>query len=258
MIIPYFEGLISARKAGHISDHVHLGLFDDTKLGQSLEAAQIAMSAFHLAHLGACDGDTIVDVGCGFGGTLRMLDAALNTVQLIGVNVDPLQIALAKEGAWRNDILWQLCDAAQFSQGREGWADRILSLEALFHFPDPRGFFDAASAALRPGGRLVFSTICFADAEKAADVRAAIRTVCQGYGPWPLPETTENDLCILAFAAGFELMCLKDISALCLAGFEWMAPPCPAQVTDNPIIELRRLFENGQARYALFSFAKRT
>lgn len=258
MTIPYFDSLIAARRAGHISDHVHLGLFEDTKPDQTLEQAQAAMSQLHLAQLGACEGDTIVDVGCGFGGTLRLLDAEFSPLHLTGVNIDPRQIDLAKEGPWRNPVIWQPCDAAHFSEGRHGWADGILSLEALFHFPDPAGFFDATASALRPGGRLVVSTICLAGEDPAPDMRAAIQSVCQGFGPWPFPEMDENALCVLAKAAGLELLFTQDLSRRCLPGFDWMAPPCPPQITDNPVIELRRLFESGCARYVLFVLGKPT
>jgi SAM-dependent methyltransferase len=258
MTIAYFDGLIAARRDRMISDHVHLGLFEDAKPDQTLEEAQTAMSLLHLAHLGACEGDTIVDVGCGFGGTMRLLDAAFGNLRLIGVNVDDRQIELAKEGLWRNPVSWQTCDAARFSAGICAWADRILSLEALFHFPAPAGFFSSAAAALRPGGRLVFSTICLAGAENTPGILAAIQTVCRGFAPWPFPDMGENDLCTLARVAGLDTLFTQDISARCLPGFDWMAPPCPPQITDNPVVELRRLFENGRARYVLFVMDKPT
>jgi len=256
MNIPYFDNLIAARQAGMISDHVHLGLFDAAKPDQSLEDAQTAMSELHLAHLGLCEGATIVDVGCGFGGTLRLLDTKLSPLHLIGVNVDPRQINLAKEGPWHNPVVWQLCDAARFSEARREWADRIFSLEALFHFPDPAGFLAAAATALRPGGRLVFSTILLTGKERAPDTLSSIQTVCQGFGPWPFPGMAESDLCTLAKTAGLDLRFTQNVTSHCLPGFDWMVPACPPQITDNPVIELRRLFENGCASYLLFVLDK--
>lgn len=256
MNISYFDTLIAARRDRIVSEHVHLGLCDESKLVQTLQHAQTAMSLLHLAHLEASEGDTIIDVGCGFGGTLQLLDAAFSQLRLIGVNVDPRQIELAKEMRWRNSVIWDICDAARFSTDRHSWADRILSLEAIFHFPDPAGFFDAAATALRPGGRLVFSTICLAGDETTPDMSAAIQAVRNGFGPWPFPDMSENDLCALAEAAGLELHLMQDVSSRCLPGFDWMSPPCPPQITDNPVIELRRLFEHERARYLLFVMNK--
>jgi SAM-dependent methyltransferase len=256
MKIPYFDSLIASRLEGFISDHVHLGLFDYAKPYQTLDEAQTAMSQLHLDHLGVSEGDTIVDVGCGFGGTLRLLDETASHFDLTGVNIDPRQIKLAKEGVWQNPVTWQHCDAAQFSDGRRGWADRILSLEALFHFPDPAGFFAAAAAALRPGGRFVVSTILLVGEDNAPDTRSSIQTICQGFGPWPFPDMAEDDLCNLAKAAGLNLLCTQNVSSRCVPGFDWMASVCPPEITDNPVIELRRLFESGRASYVLFVFDK--
>jgi len=255
-MIAYFDSLIAARRDSVISEHVHLGLFDDSLPDQTLDEAQAAMSLLHLAHLEAHERDTIVDIGCGFGGTLRVLDATMRPINLIGVNVDPRQIELAKAEPWRNPVIWDICDAAHFSTDRRNWVDRILSLEALFHFPDPAGFLNACASALRPGGRLVFSTISLAGSQTTPDISAAIQTVCRGFAPWPFPDMGNEDLCSLAKAAGLELRLTQDISTRCLRGFDWMAPPCPPQITDNPVIELRRLFENGRARYLLFVLDK--
>ncbi len=256
MNISYFDGLIASRREGLISDHVHLGLFDAATPNQTLDDAQTAMSQLHLAHLGVCEGATIVDVGCGFGGTLRLLDATFSPLNLTGVNIDPRQIDLAREGPWQNPVTWLLSDAARFSEGRHGWADRILSLEALFHFPDPAGFLTAAATALRAGGRLVFSTIILAGKDHAPDTLSSIKAVCQGFGPWPFPDMAEDDLCTMAKAAGFELLLTQNVTSRCLPGFDWMVPACPPQITDNPVIELRRLFENGCASYVLFVLDK--
>lgn len=256
MKIPYFDSLIASRREGFISDHVHLGLFDGTKPDQTLDEAQTAMSQLHLDHLGVREGDTIVDVGCGFGGTLRLLDATVSHLHLTGVNIDPRQIELAKDGAWHNPVTWQQCDAARFSDGRHDWADRILSLEALFHFPDPAGFFAAAATALRPGGRLVVSTILLAGENRSPDTLPSIKVVCQGFAPWPFPDMAEADVCNLAKAAGLNLLFTQNVSTGCLPGFDWMAPAYPPQITDNPVTELRRLFETGRASYVLFVLDK--
>jgi len=212
------------------------------------------MSLRHMIHLAAVDGDTVVDVGAGFGGTLRLLDARFVDMDLHGVNNDPRQITLACQGAFRNHISWQCCDAAAFSEGRCSWADRILSLEALFHFPDPEGFFAAAGQALRPGGRLVVSTLLFEALTPAAVLSRDVVTA--GYHPWPFFEMGLSDLSRMAHAAGLYEVYREDLSALCLPGLDWMSPPCPATVTANPIVELRRLFEMECIRYPLLVFDK--
>ena len=237
----YIDSLIDARRAGHVSDHIHLGLFAGPSL--TLDAAQVAMARHHMAALDLRDGQSVVDVGCGFGGTLHMVDKDF-LGKLTGVNIDPRQIALAREGAWRNPVDWLTCDASAFSEGRLAWADRILSLEAMFHFPDPAGFFAACARALRPGGRLVVSTILL-------DRSLSARAVAQGFAPWPVPEMTLDDLTGMATHAGFQVQDIQNLAPLTLPGFDWMCPPPPPDITDHPVIELRRLFTSGQASYPM-------
>jgi SAM-dependent methyltransferase len=245
-MMSYFDGLLEARRQGLVSEHVHLGLFDADS-GQTLASAQEAMSLHHLHHLAVTAGAIVVDVGCGFGGSLRLLDGRLDGLHLTGVNVDPRQIEVAGGGVWRSAVDWQLCDAAAFSDGRAEWADRILSLEAMFHFPDLAGFFAASTRALRPGGRMVASTILFGTEADAASVAV----ICAGFGPWPHPAMSLTGLCDLARAAGLAVGLVEDLAQRCRPGFDWMCPPCPDKLTDNPVIELRRLFEAGTASYPL-------
>lgn len=240
-MIAYIDSLIAARRAGHVSDHIHLGLFADPSL--TLHQAQEAMAHHHILALDLQDGQSVVDVGCGFGGTLRMVDNQI-LGKLTAVNFDARQLSLARETPWRNPVDWCVCDAAAFSDGRSAWADRILSLEALFHFPDPSGFFQAAARALRPDGRLVVSTILMEDGPSA-------ETVTQGFAPWPRPTNTLDDLTRMAQDAGFAVEAIHDLGPLCLPGFDWMCPPPPPKLTDHPVIELRRLFETGRASYPM-------
>lgn len=237
----YIDSLIDARRAGHVSDHIHLGLFADPSL--TLDQAQEAMARHHISALDLRDGLGVVDVGCGFGGSLRMVDHQF-LAKLTAVNLDPRQIALAREGEWRNPVDWLSCDAAAFSDTRAAWADRILSLEAMFHFPDPAAFLHACARALRPGGLLVVSTILLNDSPSA-------HAVAKGFAPWPLPEMTLDDLIAMALATGFQVKEMQNLAPLCLPGFDWMCPPPPPELTDHPVIELRRLFTAGQASYPM-------
>lgn len=253
-IVSYITDMISARLKGVVSDHIHLGLFVPEREVSTFAEAQEAMSLRHMMHLGTVDGETVVDVGAGFGGTLRLLDTRFVDMDLHGVNNDPRQITLARQSAFRNHVSWHCCDAAAFSDGRSCWADRILSLEALFHFPDPAGFFTAAAHALRPGGRLVVSTLLFEVQTAAAGLSRDVVTA--GYQPWPFFDMGLSDLNEMAHDAGLYEVHREDLSLLCLPGLDWMSPPCPATVTANPVVELRRLFEMECIRYPLLVFDK--
>lgn len=243
----YFDNLIEAHLRGHVSDHVHLGLFRDTGQVQTLDVAQIAMVLHHLSHIKLTDGASFIDIGCGFGGTLRLIDRKLNNATLTGVNIDPRQIKISSSGQWRNPVNWLLCDAANFSKGRAEWADGILSLEALFHFPNPSGFFAECAKALRPDGKMVISTILLSPKSNSS----SIETICNGFQPWPFPYMTLCDLYDMSNNAELEIFHHENLAPFCLPSFDWMSSPCPSNRTENPIIELRRLFEAKHASYQM-------
>ncbi len=247
MNLAYFDNLLAAYSRGIVSDHVHLGLFSDKVEGHPLAVAQELMTLRHVELLDVKDGDSVVDVGCGLGGTLRWIDAHFERVHLTGVNIDQRQIDAARGGAWRKIVDFQLCDAAGFSKARVQWADRIISIEAMFHFPDLSGFFSASARAMRSAGKMVASTILFKEDANPQSVA----TVCAGFSPWPNPKLQLADLCEQAKVSGLKVVQVEDLAHHCLPSFEWMCPPCPADITDDPVIELRRIFEAGEASYPL-------
>lgn len=236
----YFDALIEAHRVGVVSDHVHLGLGS----APTLDEAQEAMAERHLTALALIDGQVVVDVGCGFGGALRRIDARFRRMHLVGVNIDCRQIDIASQGAWCNPVDWRLCDAANFAEERS-FADRLLSLEAMFHFPDPAGFLSAAARALKPGGIMVGSTILLGSAGPSR------RVVCDGFAPWPHPDLTLDELIAIAERAGLAVRAVEDLSPDCIPAFSFMCPPCPANLTDDPVTELKRLFQTGAASYPM-------
>jgi len=51
------------------------------------------MKALVLSAAELTDGQSVLDCGCGFGGTLRSIDESRRRTSLIGVNIDPRQLA---------------------------------------------------------------------------------------------------------------------------------------------------------------------
>ena len=253
-MLNYIEPLIIARKNRQISDHIHLGFFGCDRDQLNLAQAQDAMSLHHIQYIDLARDQTIVDVGCGFGGTLRLLDGYLNSLYLYGVNIDMRQIELAKLLKLQNQIKWLNCDAARFSQDRSDWADYILCIEALFHFPDPIGFFKATAQALHNNGQLIMSTLVLKQPDDA--LQRSIKCVCNAYAPWPFPQMSVNNIVKMAEDTGLRLVHYEDLSDNCLPSLNWMSPECPEAVTNTPVIEFRRLFEAGWVSYPMFIFEK--
>lgn len=262
--LAYVGPLIEAYRAGYVSDHVHLGLFAPDGRGTAragedpLAAAQRAMAELHLERLGARDGETVLDVGCGLGGTLRLLNDRLSGAGLIGVNIDPRQLAVAREIAPRrgNRLRWVEADAGALDPAAFAY-DRVLSLEAMFHFPGGDAFLRAARAALRPGGRAVVSTILLAPAARLAPPLAAAReVVLDGFAPWPESELTPDALLARARTAGFDVARAEDLTAAVGPTFRNIAPdPPPPEITGSATAELARLHAAGAMRYVMLTLA---
>ena len=106
--LPYFDEIIASLEtspesalARAFARHVHWGYFvepdaADTSLSGFAAAAE-AMTERVCSAAGVSNGMRILDVGCGFGGTIAYLNERLTDCSLVGVNIDERQIARAKE-----------------------------------------------------------------------------------------------------------------------------------------------------------------
>ncbi len=209
--LDYIPGLIAAYEAGFATDHVHLGYWPE---GRDLDwaAAQDAMTQLHLALLDPSEGQSVVDIGCGLGSSLRVLDGMLQDSLLTGVNIDGRQLAIcARLASQKNNTFdWVEADATATGLPAETF-DRALSLEAMFHFPSRAAFFAEMHRILRPGGLLVCSDILFAKPEND-DEAAWLELVVRGYAPWPDPITDQAQVSTLAQDAGLVVLSTQDIT----------------------------------------------
>lgn len=190
---PYFDWLVDAFHRGESGRSVHLGCFDDTVLPGPGEfaRAQARLDARVLA-LAACrDEHRVLDVACGFGGTL----AALAHPRAVGVNVDARQLAICATlpGAWVQ------ADAVELPFAAKAF-ERVLCVEAMFHFASRAAFFAEAARVLAPGGTLTFTDIRVLAAALPHDTPdfPIAATLQAGYGPWPDPYAAPHDPAPLA------------------------------------------------------------
>ncbi|MCX6807362.1 MAG: methyltransferase domain-containing protein [Patescibacteria group bacterium] len=168
-MFPYFDRLreeliknnFYAKQAW--SDHVHWGYWekpDSQKINrESFSAATVALSQKIIAKAAIQDGYKILDVGCGFGGTIRMLNEKHHYCELIGLNIDGEQLAVAKKltkSRNHNTIKFVQADACDLHFEKE-YFDVIITIESIFHFFDRKRFLQEASRVLKPKGKLVLS-----------------------------------------------------------------------------------------------------
>jgi cyclopropane-fatty-acyl-phospholipid synthase len=133
----------------------------------TLEQAQIAKIDLALGKLGLEPGMTLLDIGCGWGATLR------RAVQKYDVNV--VGLTLSKNQAIAVDKLFRAIDSTRsrrvFLAGWEEFhepVDRIVSIGAFEHFGKARydDFFTMAHSVLPPDGVMLLHTIVRASLEE--------------------------------------------------------------------------------------------
>ena len=260
LVPPYFDSLIEAYHHGAMQRSVHLGYWrggDDGDFG----GAQTRLDQLLIDLANIEDGQSILDVGCGFGGTIARINETFRHMRLAGINIDERQIDICRKIAGRGDNLveWQMADAGALPFADVSF-DRILCVEAMFHFASRRKFFAEAARVLRPGGVLAGTDILISSSAQSSPF--AIDAILQaGFGPWPDVWGADADHVSLAVAAGLAGE-IRDISLEVAPSYRYTAPPgaepgdasAPAPLRASAA--LRWLHERGWLQYVWFRFER--
>ena len=206
-------------------------------------------------------GQSVLDVGCGFGGTIARINDTYQHMRLTGINIDARQIEICRTipGRADNVLAWQIADATSLPCAG-GSFDRVCCVEAMFHFSSRRQFFAEAARVLKPGGVLAGTDILIAPAARSAPF--PIDAILQaGFGPWPDVWGTDADHTALARAAGLSGE-VRDISGPVAPSYRYTAPlhadpgdpgaPAPLRAS----AALRWLHQHGWLQYVCFRFER--
>ncbi|MET9774661.1 class I SAM-dependent methyltransferase [Streptomyces sp. NPDC006367] len=125
--------------------------------------------------LGDLTGRRVGDLGAGAARHAAHLAVHHRPARVVAVDASPAQHAMAGDlyGHLTPRLRLVRSDAVRHLQAAAGTYDVLYSVFGAVDFTEPRRLLPAAAAALRPGGRLVFSTLAhhLGGAPAHADVR---------------------------------------------------------------------------------------
>lgn len=177
---------------------IHVGMYVTGK--ETVSAASAAMAQHLIQIAGIRAGDRVVDIACGFGGTLRALASIGCMVR--GIDISRRCIERAHEAiiASGHDKVIDISegDFHEIECESDAW-DAVMCQEAIIHSKDRPRVFAEVFRVLCPGGVFAFSDILTSDGADIAMVEAAFARLGASAG------ATAKNYREMAQGAGFKI-----------------------------------------------------
>lgn len=214
-------------------EHIHWGYWEDPRqaIGNLRDFAhageQLSRLVLEMAELQS--ENTVLDAGCGWGGTIALANRLYHNLEFIGINIDGAQIQQAKlkhEPQHGNRLNFIEGDACVLPETLP-ILDCAWALECIFAFPSRENFFTQVHQKLKPQGKLIVVDFLISEPIsrlwQVLEARILSQLITKTYG---------NKA---AFSVQF--ISLKDYQSL-------------AEKTGYKLIERRNITKNVQPTYA--------
>jgi tocopherol O-methyltransferase len=157
-------------------EHVHHGLW---RTGRESPETAVRQLIDHVAErAGIAAGAKVGDIGCGYGGTSRVLAAAYSA-DVVGFTISPAQHAFAVAQTLETcNPTYLLRDWLANSLPSES-LDACIAVESSEHMADKARFFAEAERVLKPGGRLVVCAWLARPRAARWEVRHLLEPICR-------------------------------------------------------------------------------
>ncbi len=191
----------------HWGEHVHHGLFDRPRM--SPEQATRRLIEVVAVDARIAPGSTVCDVGCGYGGTSRVL-VREHQAEVTALTISSAQYSHATTvDPGRDNPRYILGDWLQNDLEPSSF-DALIAIESSEHMPDLLAFFRQAGRVLRPGGRMVVCAWLTRDPARAWERRALIGPICREGRMRGMETASEYQR--MAATAGLEPVNVRDVS----------------------------------------------
>ena len=211
-------------------EHVHHGLWTTPRDPPSLAARALAERVADAARVRL--GDRVVDAGCGYGATARLL-ARERGASVVGLTLSAAQARAAPpaEGVtilvrdWlANGLPDEVFDAA-------------VAIESLSHMADKPRAFGELSRVVRPGGRVVVVDWLARERPGGLERRLLLDPICrEGRLPELLPASAYVEL---LRGAGLAVAGFEDLSSRAVRTWGVVARRLPAVLVRHPRLAAR-------------------
>jgi cyclopropane fatty-acyl-phospholipid synthase-like methyltransferase len=153
-------------------DDIHIGRYD--RGDETVADASVAMTDHLLDLAGVGPGDRVLDIACGYGGTLRAL--AARGCRPAGIDISEVCVTAARranEAAGLADRIAVAPGDFHAIDSPDGAFDAAVCQESLIHSRDKPRVFAEVRRILRPGGVFALSDILTAEGADPARVQPA-------------------------------------------------------------------------------------
>ena len=176
--------------------HIHFGVFEscETFSQDILQARGVDQATLHAAIVRMIEdvvspakidsADTVVDAGCGIGGTALHL-AKTRGCRVIGLNISDVQIEagrkLARSDGLEHLVEFRFSDCANEILVPSQSIDVITNIETACHFADRGKFLAECARILKPGGRIVGQDWLADESLSAEGYQEFIQPICESW-----------------------------------------------------------------------------